>query len=657
MLEELWHDRVDIPLDEAKLAEKEMHAKKAAVTNLKKANQQKRDSIRKQATMLEKGVAQIREHEGSLAVALQNAATANAEADEQRAKTATHASAASRAHEQMNEAHTALDATKAECDALTSRLAMLHRQAAEEAQKTAAVRAEGDALASRLSSMAAQKEATAEGLSECTGWYETVNAVVKKLAGIHSVQLLDGNVLRYELAPPLNSANPLNAIPSCALLAHLDPGTGNLSGARLEVVGAPQILPPIDDLVNHAVRINSIEMLVREVQARLAPAAGAPPPPPPPFTAAAAAAATTSTAMVPLGAPASTRKRGGLAATPGRTPSGKMSLIPPPPEDSPREAAVPLSRPVPPPSRDPGMWSTAGQSAPPPPPSQSPLPSTSAAPVAMPVENLSERMATAYTPGGETGASKSRVEHFSAGGVGIGYQPGISAPPAAAPAVAPPAAADAPCTTLAVPLPMRIEPVESNAIDDMNSARHDAARRKSRKSFSRSVAHPRSPCARAARAGFAVDPRAVISEVAGLESNAGGPTREFAANDVLGNVRAALLSDGSVVDAAGELLAYIEADGTVGAPDLEYLGEVTAPNEASKGFVTDKDDVLIAEVDYGLGLIRDAAGSTIAALSRSGEVSGHYGARCGTLDGFTYAMLRSAAAYLTLVDAAFVSGK
>ena len=31
MLEELWHDRVDIPLDEAKLAEKEMHAKKAAI--------------------------------------------------------------------------------------------------------------------------------------------------------------------------------------------------------------------------------------------------------------------------------------------------------------------------------------------------------------------------------------------------------------------------------------------------------------------------------------------------------------------------------------------------------------------------------------------------------------------------------------------------
>jgi hypothetical protein len=87
------------------------------------------------------------------------------------------------------------------------------------------------------------------------------------------------------------------------------------------------------------------------------------------------------------------------------------------------------------------------------------------------------------------------------------------------------------------------------------------------------------------------------------------------------------------------------------------LGEVTAPNAASMGFVTDKSDELIAEVDYGLGRIRDAKGSTIAALTRVGEVSGHYGARCGTLDGFSYAMLRSATAYLTLVDAAFVAGK
>ena len=111
------------------------------------------------------------------------------------------------------------------------------------------------------------------------------------------------------------------------------------------------------------------------------------------------------------------------------------------------------------------------------------------------------------------------------------------------------------------------------------------------------------------------------------------------------------------MDAHGALLAYIEADGTVGAPDLEYLGEVTAPNADSKGYVTDRDDNLVAEVDYGRGVVRDATGSTIASLTRAGEVSGHRGARCGTLEGFDYSMLRSAAAFLTLVDTAYVAGK
>ena len=38
MLEELWHDRVELPVEEAKAAEREMQVKKAAVEQLKKAN-------------------------------------------------------------------------------------------------------------------------------------------------------------------------------------------------------------------------------------------------------------------------------------------------------------------------------------------------------------------------------------------------------------------------------------------------------------------------------------------------------------------------------------------------------------------------------------------------------------------------------------------
>ena len=154
-----------------------------------------------------------------------------------------------------------------------------------------------------------------------------------------------------------------------------------------------------------------------------------------------------------------------------------------------------------------------------------------------------------------------------------------------------------------------------------------------------------------------IDPKVAISEVVGTDGFTGGATREFLTTDPVGNAVGSLMSDGSVLDARGELRAYIEADGTVGAPNLDYLGEVTAPNDSSKGFVTNADDELIAEVDYGLGVIRDATGSTVASLTRNGEISGHHGARAGRLEGFTYMMMRSAAAYLTLVEPALLEGK
>lgn len=70
----------------------------------------------------------------------------------------------------------------------------------------------------------------------------------------------------------------------------------------------------------------------------------------------------------------------------------------------------------------------------------------------------------------------------------------------------------------------------------------------------------------------------------------------MAVYDVMGTLRSTLLHDGSVVDPRGELIAYIEADGTVGDVNLAYVGEVTAPNGNSLGFVTDANDDMIAQV-------------------------------------------------------------
>lgn len=75
------------------------------------------------------------------------------------------------------------------------------------------------------------------------------------------------------------------------------------------------------------------------------------------------------------------------------------------------------------------------------------------------------------------------------------------------------------------------------------------------------------------------------------------------------------------------------------------------------GYVTDAEDNLIAEVDYGRAIIKSPQGSTIAELRKDGKVLGHYGASCGTLDGFDFQMMQQAAAFITLIDPSFVQGK
>ena len=215
----------------------------------------------------------------------------------------------------------------------------------------------------------------------------------------------------------------------------------------------------------------------------------------------------------------------------------------------------------------------------------------------------------------------------------------------------------------ALPSGLKLADVDGAALSEIGSARHqDPSRRSSRRSFCRSVAQPRSPCSRAARAGSAMDARSLISEV----------TADAAAEvyltvrDVLGELQSTILTDGTVLDPRGEVIMYIEADGTVGGPNLEYVGEVTAPGMGgTSGLITrnagptsaDGQDVHIGDVDYGLATIRDPNGSTVASISRAGEVNGHTGSRCGVIEGFSFEAMRVTAAYLMLVDPAMIHGK
>ena len=95
-------------------------------------------------------------------------------------------------------------------------------------------------------------------------------------------------------------------------------------------------------------------------------------------------------------------------------------------------------------------------------------------------------------------------------------------------------------------------------------------RRRSRKSFVRSVSHPRSPCARAANAGIGVDAKDLLS---GSRAKRRRGSR-FVAVDAYGQQRAVLDGDGCFRWADGRVLGYFAPDGSVGSPEEEYLGSV-----------------------------------------------------------------------------------
>ena len=232
-------------------------------------------------------------------------------------------------------------------------------------------------------------------------------------------------------------------------------------------------------------------------------------------------------------------------------------------------------------------------------------------------------------------------------------------PPSAAASVA-----SATRSRRATPAPssiLTVADVDEVLASEMGNARHQ--RRVSRKSFSRAVSHPRSPASLAASSGIAMDAKGALS---GLTSQGGGADARAAAPpqlsvlDDAGARRATVTSDGTVFGADGlTVRAYINENGEVGDAALEYLGAVAPPKDGgdNQGVVLDKEDEVVGHVDYGQGLLKDAQGSTVAELRKGGELRGHWGMTCGTLEGFDFHKMQTAAAYIMLVDRALVAGK
>lgn len=122
--------------------------------------------------------------------------------------------------------------------------------------------------------------------------------------------------------------------------------------------------------------------------------------------------------------------------------------------------------------------------------------------------------------------------------------------------------------------------------------------------------------------------------------------------DASRRVRSYLGADGEVKDYEGSTLAFIEANGEVGSPAMDFLGTV----HQTTGQVVDRHDEVVGEVDQGRGYVKNAQGSVVAEVTREGVVSGNGQRTAGYVQGFTFDRMYLIAAYVLLVDSDFVAG-
>jgi len=116
------------------------------------------------------------------------------------------------------------------------------------------------------------------------------------------------------------------------------------------------------------------------------------------------------------------------------------------------------------------------------------------------------------------------------------------------------------------------------------------------------------------------------------------------------HVRAIIKDDGEVTDGQGNVLAYIEANGEVGDPHMNFVGKALEV----AGQVVDANDAMVGEFDLGRGYIKDNQGSVIAEITKEGSLTNNSGQGVGCIDGFLFSNVTTLAAYFLLVDPSFV---
>lgn len=590
MLEEVWQDRGEMPEEEEKEAEREMKVKKAAVTRTKKANQLRREQLRVQAQTIERGVSELLEREAALRTQLRKSEEACAEEEVRRLKAKELEQGVSEVREEVRRMEESIEGEEAASQKLRNQLSELQASSLDLSQQTRALVERCSVTQGQLELAAKEKRAQQSKASERAGWYEQLSSIMARLAGVRGVSCGEGE-FKYEL--------PCNYSLSVQL--------GKAGEVEHAVVEPPDI--EIADLIRRAVETNSIEFLLRETRHRIATKEGI----------ASDEKSEPATWLHQEGKTSHKKKSEPSTSLQEEVSSSHEKKSGPSTRQREKEGPSTLQ----------SEWSSLGNQQG---DREAVLPTNSPPERASELMHGEEHNLSASMTKDLNQKTKQRPPQLEAQ-IQAAVDPPARSPdeqfaptPSCSRSLASPtfSVADTEprseyrlCPSL--PQEVRVAPVD--------------ARRRSRISFARAVSHPRSPCSRAARAGIEMDAKELLSSSRLLHRP------QFAALNAYGDRVAELTADGTFLRVGGKVLGYIEPDGSVGGPELQYLGRVSLPNDQSSvGFVTDEKEPeeIVAVVDYGRSTIQTPQGSTVAELRKSGEVVSHLGASCGVLDGFNF---------------------
>jgi hypothetical protein len=113
--------------------------------------------------------------------------------------------------------------------------------------------------------------------------------------------------------------------------------------------------------------------------------------------------------------------------------------------------------------------------------------------------------------------------------------------------------------------------------------------------------------------------------------------------------RAQIAEDGTVTNAEGKVIGFINDDGTAGDADSGFLGEVL-----ESGQVVNADDETVGYIDLGKATLRDASESFLASVTGDGQVKDRMELYVGQFRPFSYKKLKLFAIYVLLFDQKYV---